>query len=467
MDNQQKISGKVMAAVFATGIMSFCGVLVETAMNITFPTLMQEFNIPTNLVQWMTTIYLLVVSIIVPISALLKRRYRTKSLFIVANLLFILGVVIDAFSPIFPLLLVGRAIQGIGTGIALPLMFNIILEQVPTSKVGFMMGIGAMITGIAPAIGPTFGGVIVNTLGWRWIFAFLLPILLFSLLLGIWGIQQKSAISKVHIDILAMLGITIFFSGLIYGLSNLSSGHFLSLSVGGAILIGLLGFVWFSYRNHQIATPILALHLFRNSNFAGHILAFFLIQFLSLGNAFLLPNYIQLVNGNSAMVAGLIVLPAGVIGAIMSPIGGKILDAAGARKPLITGTSLMLLANLLMAVNAMHLNTVYIILVYAVYMGAMGMTMGNTMTDTLSVIDKKDSPQGNAILNTVQQFAGAVGTSITSAIVAFSQQAQHSKGALPTALGTRNAYWILVVAAIVLLFLMIKYASHPKNQVNE
>lgn len=188
---ENKISGKVIAAVFATGIMSFCGVLVETAMNITFPTLMDEFNIPTNLVQWMTTIYLLIVSIVVPISAILKKKYPTKKLFLVANLAFIIGVLIDAFSPVFALLLVGRAIQGIGTGIALPLMFNIILEQVPIAKVGFMMGVGSMITGIAPAVGPTFGGVIVNTLGWRWIFAFLLPFLLISLFLGLWGIQQK------------------------------------------------------------------------------------------------------------------------------------------------------------------------------------------------------------------------------------------------------------------------------------
>lgn len=464
--SEQAISRKVMAAVFATGILSLCGVIVETAMNITFPTLMREFDVPTNIVQWMTTIYLLVVSIIVPISALLKKRYRTKTLFVVANLLFISGVLIDAFSPLFALLLLGRAIQGIGTGIALPLMFNIILEQVPQSKVGFMMGIGSMITGIAPAVGPTFGGIVVNSLGWRWVFIFLLPILLISLLLGLWGIEQKSTIEKVKIDFPAMLGIAISFIGLIYGFSNLSSGHFLSWTVGGAILIGCFGFGWFSHRNRQLDTPILALQLFHNHNFAGHILGFFLMQFVNLGNAFLLPNYIQLVNGNSALTAGLLVLPAGALGALMSPIGGRMLDNLGARKPLITGSCLMTVANLLLASSALHLHNLYIIIVYAIYMTAMGMTMGNIMTDTLQVIAKKDSPQGNAILNTVQQFAGAVGTSVTSAIVAFSQHASHSKGALPTALGTRNAYWILVVADCILIVMMVKYASKPTAKNN-
>lgn len=460
---ENHIPGKVMAAVFATGIMSFCGVIVETAMNITFPTLMREFNIPTNLVQWMTTIYLLVVSIVVPISALFKKKYPTRRLFLVANLAFVLGVLIDAFSPVFSFLLVGRAIQGIGTGIALPLMFNIILEQVPITKVGFMMGVGSMITGIAPAIGPTFGGVIVNTLGWRWIFAFLLPILLLSLCLGLWGIQQKSSLEAAKIDLPAMVGIAVFFTGLIYGFSNLSSGRFISLRVGGAILIGLLGLLWFAYRNSRINTPILALDLFANHSFAAHILAFFLIQFISLGNAFLLPNYIQLVNGNTAMAAGLIVLPAGAIGAVMSPVAGKILDNYGARRPLLTGSSLMLLANLLLAMAAMHLSNFYIIFVYALYMGAMGLTMGNTMTDTLSVIGKQTQAQGNAILNTIQQFAGAVGTAVTSAIVAFSQRASHSKAALPTACGTRNAYWLLVLAASLTVLLLFRYATHKKG----
>ena len=120
--------------------MSFCGVIVETAMNITFPALMSHFGIGTSSVQWMTTLYLLVVASITPISAALKRRFRSRTLFLCANLLFLTGLVIDALAPVFPLLLLGRAIQGLGTSIALPLMFNIILQQVPAKRIGTMMG---------------------------------------------------------------------------------------------------------------------------------------------------------------------------------------------------------------------------------------------------------------------------------------------------------------------------------------
>ncbi len=153
-----KIPGKVYAAITATGLMSFSGVLVETAMNVAFPTLMKEFGVATNVVQWMTSIYLLVISVIVPLSAVLKSTFKTKKLFITANLLFLAGLLIDGFAPNFSLLLLGRAIQGAGTGIALPLMFNIILEQVPVDRIGTMMGFGNLITGIAPALGPTLAG---------------------------------------------------------------------------------------------------------------------------------------------------------------------------------------------------------------------------------------------------------------------------------------------------------------------
>jgi len=153
----KKVDLKLILAVIAAGLLSFCGVIVETAMNVTFPVLMRQFSINTATVQWLTTAYLLVVAIIVPISSFLKRRFRTKTLFVTANLLFMAGLLIDASAANFDSLVLGRIIQGLGTGIALPLMFNIILDWVPDQQKGMLMGVGTLITAIAPALGPTFG----------------------------------------------------------------------------------------------------------------------------------------------------------------------------------------------------------------------------------------------------------------------------------------------------------------------
>lgn len=192
----ERIPGKVYAAVIATGILSFSGVIVETSMNIAFPTLMREFGVSTNIVQWMTSIYLLTLSIVVPLSANLKARFATKSLFLTAAAFFMAGLLTDALAPIFPVLLFGRVLQGVGTGLALPLMYNIIIEQVPLAKRGSMMGGANVITGIAPAVGPTFGGIVISTLGWRWVFWILLPLLLVSLFLGIWASSKNPSWSK-------------------------------------------------------------------------------------------------------------------------------------------------------------------------------------------------------------------------------------------------------------------------------
>lgn len=348
------------------------------------------------------------------------------------------------------MLLVGRAIQGIGTGIALPLMFNIIMEQVPTGKIGFMMGIGNLITGVAPAIGPTFGGIIASKLNWRWVFYLLIPLLIISFLLGEWGITQKLPIEKQQIDIFSMLMIVFMFCGFVTGFSNLGSQPFMTFSVGGALLIGILGMGLFAWRSLILEEPILQLRLFRNKNFSGHVLGFFLTQLISLGFAFLLPNYIQLVNGNSAMIAGLIVLPAGFAGAIFAPLGGRILDKFGARKPILIGTSLCLIALIAFTIYGQHLTSTFIALVYILYMGGMGMCMGCVMTSALTVIGKEKQSQGNAILNTLQQFAGAIGTSLVAMIVAANQSHLNVVRRVSTAIGTQEAFGMLTVFCIII-----------------
>lgn len=454
-----KIPKHVLAAIFATGILSFSGVIIETSMNIAFPTLMKEFNLATNTVQWLTSIYLLTISIIVPLSANLKAHFKTKKLFITANLLYLSGLIIGACAPNFEFLLLGRIVEGLGTGIALPLMFNIIMEQVPKSRVGVMMGIGNMITGIAPALGPTFGGLVVTHLGWRWIFYIMIPFILISLVLGIGGVRQKSQLREVKFDLLSMLLIAIFFIGMILGFSNLSTGNYFAFNCLGAILIALVSLGLLVYRLNRINDPVLDLNLFKNKFFAAHAIGFFLIQIISLGNAFLLPNYIQLVNGDSALIAGLVVLPAGFAGAFLAPFGGSLLDRYGARKPILIGSGFMLLELLIFTIFTSNLSNLLILFIYIFYMGGMGMMMGCVMTDALDHLEKSEVTQGNAILNTLQEFAGAVGTSTTAAFVAFAQRKAGSKGAIPTAHGTHLAYIFLLVLVLVIIVIFMKYTQ--------
>lgn len=459
----QKIDPKVIAAVIATGLMSFCGVIVETSMNVTFPTLMKQFNVTTSTVQWMTTGYLLTVAIIVPLSATFKRRFKTKSLFITANLLFMAGVLIDATAPAFTLLLFGRIVQGFGTGIALPLMFNIILEQVPISKRGLMMGVGTLITAVAPAIGPTFGGIVANYLGWRFVFIILWPLLIISLVIGIMTIEQKSQIRKVRLDVISVLLIMVTFIGLIVGFSNIGSASFLSLDIGGALLIGVIGLVGLVYRSMHIGQPVIDLRVMTTGRFSGHVLSFFLLQLISLGMSFLLPNYIQLVNGSTSTIAGLVVLPGAALGAALAPISGRILDNFGALKPILFGCGLVLVCLIVFTILAQNMSNIVIISVYLGYMFGIGLSFGNIMTSGLAELSTQQQSDGNAVLNTLQQFAGATGTSIVSAIVAASQSG-HGTQAHLTAVGTQHALLVLAIVMVVSLVSLMRSVRTTTGQ---
>lgn len=449
------IEPRVIGAVLATGLMSLSGVIVETAMNITFPTLMRQFHITTGTVQWMTTLYLLIVACIVPVSSYFKRRFPMKGLFITANLLFIAGIVIDGVAPTFPILLAGRAIQGFGTGIALPLMFNIILEQVPLSRIGLMTGIGTLVTAIGPAIGPTYGGILVTALNWRYIFWILVPFLVASFFVGVKTIRQVTPTQRTPFDWPSMLGIIVTFSGLIYGFSAISSHAWLSLSVAGSLALGIVGLIYFSHRSLQLDAPLIHLQALKNKAFSGHLLAFFLIQIASLGLSFILPNYLQLVDHRTAFLAGLVVLPGSVIGACFAPVGGQILDHFGAKRPILLGLALAVLALLGMTLLARHLSAWMILSLYVIYMVGIGLGFGNMMTSGLKHLSGDLKADGNALMNSLQQFSGAMGTALVSAIIAASQAVAGSTTAIKTASGSQTALLVLVVTSAIAWFTML------------
>lgn len=224
MQFERRLDRRLIFSIIAAGILSFTGVVIETAMNVTFPSLMKEFGISTSLVQWITTGYLLVLAVVIPTSGYLKERFPMKGLFLTAAGLFILGTLLGAWSPDFRILLLGRLLQGAGTGIALPLMFNIIMEQAPLNRLGVMVGAGMLVCALAPAVGPSIGGYIVSLFGWRMIFWAVLPLLLISFMAGGLSVRQSSEIRIRPFDTGGLLYLAISFTCLLLGLTDLGKG---------------------------------------------------------------------------------------------------------------------------------------------------------------------------------------------------------------------------------------------------
>ena len=239
MKNKVKVPTKLALSVVAACLVSFCGLITETAVNIAFPAVMSTFGVSTEMVQWLTTGNLLVVAMITPLSAFLQRRFKLRQLFIFGTMCFVVGTVVAIFSPNFTFLLLARLIQEIGTGVGVPIAFCIILEQIPFEKVGTYMGYGALVSAAAPALGPTYGGIINQNLGWRYIFVILIPVLIFTLILGIATIEEKHEPEKVPVDIWGIIFIMLTFLGLVYGFANIGALQKNPIVEIGAFVIGI------------------------------------------------------------------------------------------------------------------------------------------------------------------------------------------------------------------------------------
>ena len=459
------MNSKTLRAVTATGILSFAGIVVETAMNVAFPTLMRDFHVSTSAVQWLTTGYLLVLALVIPTSSFLKRSFKTKSLFVISNLFFILGTVAAMLAPSFAIILLGRLIQGIGTGIALPLMFNIIVEQVPISKTGTVMGFANLIIAIAPAVGPTMGGFIVKMFGWRVIFMVLLPLLVISLILGMTSITQKSAIEHLKFDFISWIILAIAFSSLVFATNQASISGWLDWRVIVLLLVSvlaILGFYKYSKKPHH---PLIRTNVLLNWRFDLSTIALMISQFSILGTSFLLPNFAQLSLHQNAFVAGLLLLPGTTLGIFLSLLGGKMYDVLGARKPIMLGFSLYAIATLLFSIFMPKMTIWMIIIFFAIAIMGQAFSSGNTMTSGLHQVEDQFSTDANAVLNTVQQLAGALGTSIVATIVAEHQSTVHQI-AFGTMTGVRTAFcllFILQLIALLFTFLVTQKAA-KKNK---
>lgn len=425
----------VVPAVIATAIMSFSGVLIETSMNVTFPTLMRTFNTDASGVQWVTTGYLLALAIVIPLSAYLVRNFAIQRLFITANLLFILGVVVDFLAPSLFALLAGRVFQGIGTGIALPLMYHIVLNQAPKKKQGTFIGIGAMTTSLAPAIGPTYGGIISAHFSWREIFLFLLPVLLLSLIIGSLAIPYEKVARSDKFNLQAFIFLGLALGTLLLALENISLPWFV------ASFVFFAAFYYFNQR-HQL----LNLSVFKNSSFVFLTMGVLAFQATALGLSFIFPNYLQLGLKTSVTQAGLFMLPGALLAALLAPVAGILYDKIGAKKPILTGFAFGLIGLFLLSLFFQQANFVGLLILDVTFMLGTGLIGGNLIA--LALVQLKDTQaDGNSIINTLQQFVGAASTAIVASLIT------HGK---TIASGSQQGVWFLFSAVLIasLLFML-------------
>ncbi len=447
---QNTSNTKLVGKIFATGVMSFCGVVSETAMNVTFPTLMKEFGIGTSTVQWITTGYLLVLALVITMSSYLKRNCSQRTLFLIAILSFILATLACFAAPSFTVLMIGRMVQGVGTGIALPLMYNIILGEAPKEQIGTFMGVGMLVTAVAPAVGPVLGGFIVDMFGWRYIFLSLMPLLLLSLVIGckLIGRSVPAERSRFHLFDYAL--IVVGYTTFILAMVQASSAGWVSVMVISLLVVAVVALGWFVRQSRREPHPLLRVEVLGHRNYMLALAVILIVQFAVLGLGYAIPNYSQITNHTGAFTAGGLLVPGCVVGAILSLISGRLLDKVGARLPIVAGYGFMLLASLLFAWYGDGMTTLMFYAFYVVFTIGQGLGMPSAITFGLSQLPKDLSADGNALVNSFQQLAGAMGTAVVSTIVASQQlSAPKSQFAEATAIGSQHAFMLLALMLLV------------------
>lgn len=403
-------------------IAGFIGLFSETALNMALGDLIQVFSISSSTVQWLTTGYLLTLGILVPVSGLLLQWFSTRQIFIVSLTFSIIGTLIAALAPSFEVLMFSRVIQAIGTGLLLPLMFNSILLIFPVNKRGATMGLIGLVIMFAPAVGPSISGLILEKLTWHWIFWVCLPFLILALVSGIVYMQNVSTITKPKIDTLSIILSSIGFGGIVYGFSSAGENGWGSTIVITMIIIGLAALILFSLRQLKMDNPMLDLRILKYPMFTLGLLAVFICFMVIMSTMILLPLYLQTGLALTAFTAGLVLLPGGVLNGLMSPITGRIFDKFGPRGLVIPGFAIMLIMLWIMSNVTIETPVSMVIVMHSILFIGVSMVLMPAQTNGLNQLPKNLYPDGTALMNTVQQMSGAIGTAVAITIMSASQK---------------------------------------------
>ncbi|EGW40935.1 DHA2 family efflux MFS transporter permease subunit [Desulfosporosinus sp. OT] len=418
---QQTQSIKTTPILVSFLIAGFIGLFNETALNMALGNLIQVFNVSSSTVQWLTTGYLLTLGILVPVSGLLIQWFSTRQLFITSLVFSLIGTITAALAPSFGVLLLARVIQAIGTGLLLPLMFNTVLLIYPIHRRGATMGLMGLVIMFAPAIGPTISGLIIEYLSWHWIFWVCLPFFVLALLSGITYMQNVSTITKPKIDVLSIISSTIGFGGIVYGFSSAGENGWGSTIVISTITVGLLALALFSLRQGKMNKPMINLRVFKYPMFTLGVLTVFVAFMVILSSMILLPLYLQVGLGLDGFSAGLVLLPGGVINGIMSPITGRIFDRYGPRGLVLPGFIIMIVMLWLLSKVTTETSILMVIVLHSFLMVGVSMVMMPAQTNGLNQLPKALYPDGTALMNTLQQVSGAIGTAVAITIMSVSQ----------------------------------------------
>ena len=427
-----QLSAKTLTGIIASlALAAFMMILNETVLTVALPGIMQDMGISASTGQWLTTGFLLTLSVVIPTTGFLLQRFAHRSLFFFAIISFILGTVIAVLAPSFGFLLLARVIQAVGTAIVLPLLMTTTLTLVPVHQRGTIMGLNSIVIGVGPAIGPTASGAIVHALGWHYIFILMLPIAVAVLVLGAIFFKIPSSARKIKVDSASVLLSALAFGFLVYGISSIEYAADNATMMIASFAIGLVALALFIIRQVKLGASgreLLNLTPFASRSFSCAIAMIMIAFGTLLGSLMIVPILLESGQGVDSLQIGIMLLPGGLAQAIASPIFGRIYDKRGPRPVLIPGAVFLAAGQWMYTTVTAQTELWMFMLCHIVFSIGLALLMTGLMSSAMASVDPRLFGHGSAIFNTAQQLGGAIGTTVFVTVMSLLSKVQLDAG---------------------------------------
>lgn len=438
----------------------FTGMYSETALNIALPQLSLAFGVELNIVQWLVVAYMLVIGLVLPFASLLMKWFTARQITLFALCSFLIGALISGFAGSFEICLIGRCIQGIGTGLVLPLMFAMVLEVIPPHKIGQAMGVAALVIMFAPAIGPTLAGFLIGTLSWRWIFFSFCITLAIAILFAIKFEVNPYELTKPRIDTISVITSCFGFGGIVLGAGMVSLFGLTSAPVLGSFAVGIVCLAAYIKRQLSIKVPVLDLHVFTYQGYRVGVMCLMLNFGITLAAMYVLPQFYQNAMLIAVAAAGVLMLLGGLINAAVSVAAGTLFDRFGARGPVSIGFACSALASAMLMIATPETPIWYMVACHIIMMIGVPLAMSPCQTHALASIPPQLNSDGSTIMNTLQQVLGAICTAVATCLLAAGQNTFFAAGGTDSALafteGSHIGFAFTLIMAVFGFFLAFR-----------
>jgi DHA2 family multidrug resistance protein len=400
---------------------TFMAVLDATIVNVGLPKIMAAFGVDVDKVEWVMTAYLLVFAVMLPTSGWVADHWGYKRTYFAALFVFTLGSFLCGLSWDENVLIVFRVIQGAGAGFLMPVGMAIITREFPPEKRGIALGFWGISAAASVSLGPLIGGYLIDNLDWQAIFDVNVPVGLVAMFATV-IIQREYKIDKARsFDFVGFVSMSAFLAFLLLALSDgnasWNTGGWTSPFILSCFAVSALGLVVFLITEFTVEHPLIELGLFRDFNFAVANFVLFVFGLGMFGSTFILPLYLQNSLGYTALQAGSVFLPVGILQGIMSPISGILSDRVNPKVPAVVGIIVLALSLYLNSFLSLFSERDQIMVSLYLRGFAMGLLFTPLSTVALSNIARHKMAQASGLFNVIRQIGGSFGVAIVGTML--------------------------------------------------